>query len=166
MLSNSLKSESSNSFDDNFSENSDEIEKIKYSNKYDNEIEIEKIKNNQKDNDENILIFGERKCINAILNNTNEKFIFEGFSRKSCDNLLCKKCDIKIKIRKNEKWKANCDYLFFRSNFGNPEKLKIGILKKFGFSSYHCGCIGVSIDKPVFIKKLNNINWICCGHNN
>ena len=161
MNSNSFKSESSNSFDDNFSENSDENEnEMEYKN------EIYKENYIKKDQDENILIFGERKCINTILNFNNEKIIFEGFSRKSCNNLLCKKCDIKIKIRINEKWKSNCDYLFFRSNFGMPEKLKNGIIKQNGVTAYHCGCTGVSIDKPIFIKKLKNIDWICCGHDN
>lgn len=107
---------------------------------------------------------GEFKCFKPFLSRDHSSQKIDGFQRLPCNNLICTQCDIKIGSFEQQKWKQNADYLFFRSNFGNPLKLKQQLLPDPKFTAYHCGCMGFSVDEAVSLQQ-KGVTWVCCGHN-
>ena len=91
----------------------------------------------------------------------------QGFNRKSCDNLICMKCDVLISRICNMTWIDSIpDYLFFRSYFGNKKKIQTKMKVENGKVAFFCGCRGIVVDSPSFIKELPNApKWICNGCN-
>ena len=104
------------------------------------------------------------KCKTPYLSTDEKSKSMDGFSRKPCFNLICKRCDIYVKHYKDKKWTENIDYLFFRSYFGNFEKIKEKLIECKGSLAFHCGCIGVSIKTPRPADGEGGVNWICYGH--
>ena len=104
-----------------------------------------------------------QKCFKPILGNKVmvEK---EGFIRQICSNLICSKCNVQISHFDNFLWKSSCDYLFFRTYFGLKEKIVKGLMNKEKCRAYHCGCSGVSVENAVFVEEIENLKWICLGH--
>jgi hypothetical protein len=81
--------------------------------------------------------------------------------------VLCTKCDLKVSSFKNKKWGDNCDYLFFRNNYGNENKLKENLISSNGCFSYSCQCSWVTIeDEFKNVDEIPGVNWTCSGHLN
>ena len=60
---------------------------------------------------------------------------------KSCAKLRCTQCDKKIVRFENDmRWSQKVDYIFVRNYNTYPEKLKEGLEKAEGFTSYACQC--------------------------
>jgi hypothetical protein len=58
---------------------------------------------------------------------------------KSCSKLRCTQCDKKIvRFDNNVRWSPKVDYIFVRNYNTQPEKLKEGLEKADGFTSYAC----------------------------
>lgn len=43
--------------------------------------------------------------------------------KKSCNALRCNRCSMPVKRFAGSKWKADCEYLFFRNYIQNEQKL-------------------------------------------
>ena len=103
------------------------------------------------------------KCLRPVLSIQVETII-KGFKRKACSRLICLDCDVQINQFCNFTWKTTCDYLFFRSNFGNMPKLKQGLIEELGTLALHCGCRGIVIIKPRFVEEIDGLRWVCLSH--
>ena len=103
------------------------------------------------------------RCARPLLA-TSSRATVDGFRRQVCDNLMCSDCNISIRTFQDCKWRPGCDYLFFRSYWGLPEKLSSGLQRQIGGRAYHCGCRGVTIDSPRFTEDLYGFRWLCMGH--
>lgn len=78
---------------------------------------------------------------------------------------MCKSCDIKVYKFENYKWNDKViNYLFFRSNFGNINNLKKGLILDNDCVSFGCGCKGLTVNKPKFLEDFKDFNWFCLGH--
>ena len=51
---------------------------------------------------------------------------------RSCDQLLCTKCDFKVVSFDDYHWSGDCDYFFFRNNSPDFSRLKSKLIKKKG----------------------------------
>ena len=89
----------------------------------------------------------------------------QGFTRQSCDNLICIKCDVMISRIDHMTWIDSIpDYMFFRSYFGNRNKIQTKLKIKNGNVAFYCGCQGVVLQTPSFINEIpNSPKWICNG---
>ena len=83
--------------------------------------------------------------------------------RPLCENLLCTKCDVKVSIFKNKRWKSEVDYLFFRNNYSRKDKLQTMLVDSYGTCCYSCQCTWNNIsDNYIIASKVSN--WVCLGH--
>ena len=136
--------DSVNSFDEDFSDAEEEFDKV---------IPHEPVKLLQPRTVQN-------RCSVIVINNKREEGYVNGFKRKPCFNLICKKCDVYVKYYKNMAWQSDVDYLFFRSYFGNFDKLKKKLIDKQGSMAFHCGCYGITISKTALLSEKGDIRWI------
>ena len=88
--------------------------------------------------------------------------------RSYCEHIRCLKCDHLVMLLTGHKWADSADYLFFRLNFPNRQKLNSRLLKDAQFSCYACQCqhININISKPSETARIDEISkeWQCCGH--
>jgi len=90
------------------------------------------------------------------------------FSKSACDQLLCSQCNFRILFFLNFEWDTKVEYMFFRNNMPNVEKLSVMLLPREGSVAYCCQCHWIS-EKQEKILNLNQMNstdpkWICAGH--
>ena len=50
----------------------------------------------------------------------------------TCDNLRCIGCDFSVLQFRGKKWHDEADYMFFRNNMPNPQKLAVMLLDDAG----------------------------------
>eukprot|EP01083_Nonionella_stella_P023753 65701_1 len=88
-----------------------------------------------------------------------------------CRQIRCLNCDHIVMLFHEYKWdNRSVDYLFFRLNFPNKEKLKQKLVKDSNYCCYCCQCqyinINLSTSQPSSSKLKNTIlaQWQCCGH--
>ncbi len=80
---------------------------------------------------------------------------------------MCTKCDVKVSSFKNKKWSDTSDYLFFRNNYGNDNKLKEKLLTANNCVSYSCQCSWRTIqDELKNVDDIPGVEWTCGGHRN
>ena len=85
-----------------------------------------------------------------------------GLPRKECKNLICRSCGIRVLKFDGYEWDEDkINYLFFRSNFGDFERLKKGMLYSPEKSVYSCGCKGVTVKNGLKIESYED--WNCTG---
>ena len=92
------------------------------------------------------------------------------FSKVACDNLRCLQCNFQVKTFIDASWEADVDYMFFRNNMPNDDKLSTKLRAYIGAAAYCCQCswdtLGINgVDE----KTLNPsgggaLQWVCCGH--
>eukprot|EP00698_Gefionella_okellyi_P006815 TRINITY_DN1637_c0_g1_i2.p1 TRINITY_DN1637_c0_g1~~TRINITY_DN1637_c0_g1_i2.p1 ORF type:complete len:195 (-),score=31.26 TRINITY_DN1637_c0_g1_i2:441-1025(-) len=82
----------------------------------------------------------------------------------ACDALRCLKCDFKVLVFPNAAWDVSCDYLFFRNNMPNVDKLQQKILAKQGSAAYACQCSWRSVTSSENITYSNTLRWVCGTH--
>ena len=54
------------------------------------------------------------------------------FIFRVCDKLRCTSCDFNVVILNEYEWQGDCDYLFFRNNIPDFDKLKCKLKRKRG----------------------------------
>lgn len=64
-------------------------------------------------------------------------------------------------------WDPSIDYMFFRNNMPNVDKLSTKLVYNDGSTAYCCQCQWHSEkdEKQLTIGNLNEPKWICAGHN-
>ena len=63
------------------------------------------------------------------------KFVYKVvffFVSRVCDKLRCTSCDFNVVILNDYEWHEDCDYLFFRNNIPDFDKLKSKLSRKRG----------------------------------
>ena len=80
----------------------------------------------------------------------------------SCPRLRCIKCDHLVLRAKGYIWNDKiANYLFFRLNMPDTQKLKKALIKKLNAACYCCQCQYISIHKE---SQNCFIDWHCSGH--
>ncbi|GAB1288302.1 Cilia- and flagella-associated protein 418 [Apodemus speciosus] len=59
---------------------------------------------------------------------------------RACDRLRCVACDFRIVSYNDYMWDKSCDYLFFRNNMPEFQKLRTKLIEKKGARAYACQC--------------------------
>ena len=116
----------------------------------------------------NINSFGCR-CSRVLLGGTHipRGLKNSAFSKIACDSLLCSQCNFKVLFFYDHIWDPSIDYMFFRNNMPNVDKLSTKLVYNDGSTAYCCQCQWHSEkdEKQLTIGNLNEPKWICAGHN-
>lgn len=103
---------------------------------------------------------------------------------RSCDQLRCTSCDFHVIWFDDRIWHSRSDYLFFRNNVPDHEKLKKYLIRKkglrglslkkselitffsniSGYRAYACQCSWQSTVGVVDLSTLANLKWVCGKH--
>ncbi|XP_065827500.1 cilia- and flagella-associated protein 418-like [Oscarella lobularis] len=59
---------------------------------------------------------------------------------KTCNRLRCLSCDFRVVAFDDYEWDSASDYLFFRNNAPDFQKLKANLIRKSGSRAYACQC--------------------------
>ena len=60
------------------------------------------------------------------------KCIFKNSTFRTCNKLRCTSCDFNVVIYDDFEWQKDCDYLFFRNNVPDFQKLKSKLISRRG----------------------------------
>ncbi|XP_075908208.1 cilia- and flagella-associated protein 418 isoform X2 [Petromyzon marinus] len=82
-------------------------------------------------------------------------------SCRACDRLHCTVCDFRVVTFDNMEWHHSCDYLFFRNNMPDVEKLRARLVRRLGTRAYACQCSWRSVQEPT--EPGSNLRWVCTG---
>ena len=91
----------------------------------------------------------------------------ENGPKKSCNNILCSKCDHSVLRFQGMRWNELCDYLFFRNNVPSKEKLTANLVKSVDDAAFCCQCswITINVKKDLFVSSMDQkLRWCCLGH--
>ena len=92
------------------------------------------------------------------------------FSKVACDNLRCLQCNFQVKTFLDVTWDHDVDYMFFRNNMPNDDKLSANLRAHVGAAAYCCQCswdtLGVNgvDEKSINASGGGALQWVCCGH--
>jgi len=84
-----------------------------------------------------------------------------------CDNLRCTKCDFRVMRFPDREWTDAVDYMFFRNNVPDEERLSKQLRPRRGCAAYCCQCCWVSVvDAEVIAVGSQLDRWVCggCSH--
>lgn len=85
-----------------------------------------------------------------------------------CRRIHCLNCDHIVLRCPNHKWNNDCDYLFFRLNVPNYEKLSKKLSFDSDYCAYACQCQWISVkqkhDISISIKDTQIQTWQCSSH--
>ncbi|XP_038664909.1 protein C8orf37 homolog isoform X3 [Scyliorhinus canicula] len=84
--------------------------------------------------------------------------------RKTCDQLRCTTCDFRVITLDDYEWNKSCDYLFFRNNMPDLDKLKVKTLSRIGTRAYACQCSWRSIQNLADLREEQELRWVCGRH--
>ncbi|XP_033856591.2 cilia- and flagella-associated protein 418 isoform X2 [Acipenser ruthenus] len=85
-------------------------------------------------------------------------------SRKTCNQLRCTACDFRVATFDDYEWDQSSDYLFFRNNMPDSNKLKAKLVRRRGTRAYACQCSWRSIQNLVDLKTDKELKWVCGKH--
>ncbi|XP_019469703.1 protein C8orf37 homolog isoform X1 [Meleagris gallopavo] len=85
-------------------------------------------------------------------------------SKRTCDQLRCTACDFRVSLFNDYIWDQSCDYLFFRNNMPELNKLRAKMIKKKGSRAYACQCSWRSISELTDLQADQQLRWVCGKH--
>ncbi|XP_004697523.1 cilia- and flagella-associated protein 418 isoform X1 [Echinops telfairi] len=85
-------------------------------------------------------------------------------SQRACDRLRCIACDFRIVSYNDYMWDTSCDYLFFRNNMPEFQKLKTKLVQKKGARAYACQCSWRTIEELTDLQNDHQLRWVCGKH--
>eukprot|EP00050_Salpingoeca_kvevrii_P003324 m.221710 g.221710 ORF g.221710 m.221710 type:complete len:169 (+) comp10811_c1_seq4:319-825(+) len=83
---------------------------------------------------------------------------------QGCDKLRCTACDFKVCIFDDYRWSDECQYLFFRNNIPDFDKLKPMLHNAPGTRAYACQCSWMSVDDQTELQYTESLKWVCGKH--
>eukprot|EP00602_Paraphysomonas_sp_CaronLab_P010459 CAMPEP_0185026396 /NCGR_PEP_ID=MMETSP1103-20130426/10502_1 /TAXON_ID=36769 /ORGANISM="Paraphysomonas bandaiensis, Strain Caron Lab Isolate" /LENGTH=336 /DNA_ID=CAMNT_0027559961 /DNA_START=94 /DNA_END=1104 /DNA_ORIENTATION=+ len=88
------------------------------------------------------------------------------FSKLACDNLRCLQCNFEVMQFPERTWGSGVDYMFFRNNVPNVQKLSAELCIQSNSMAYCCQCRWLSAENEVVISTGNSSQpqWVCAGH--
>ncbi|XP_059195215.1 cilia- and flagella-associated protein 418 [Centropristis striata] len=85
-------------------------------------------------------------------------------SKRACDQLRCTSCDFRLLMFDDCEWDLSCDYLFFRNNMPDRQKLRAKLKRRRGFRAYACQCSWFSTSAPTELREQPQLRWVCGKH--
>ncbi|KAM9488401.1 cilia- and flagella-associated protein 418 [Clarias gariepinus] len=85
-------------------------------------------------------------------------------TQRVCDQLRCTSCDFHVVIFDDQEWHSSCDYLFFRNNMPDCNKLRVKLKKMQGARAYACQCSWHSIFTLTELRNIPKLKWVCGQH--
>jgi hypothetical protein len=85
-------------------------------------------------------------------------------SQRACDRLRCTACDFWIVSYNDYMWDKSCNYLFFRNNMPDFQKLKTKLVKKKGARAYACQCSWRTVEELTPLQTDHQLRWVCGKH--
>lgn len=107
-----------------------------------------------------------KRCVKVFLGGSKfPKGLCWGSEERACDRLRCTSCDFSVVILNDYEWQVDCDYLFFRNNIPDFEKLKSKLTRKRGCCAYACQCSWRSITRLTELWSSDpQLKWVCGKH--
>ncbi|PRP77968.1 hypothetical protein PROFUN_14072 [Planoprotostelium fungivorum] len=85
--------------------------------------------------------------------------------KRICNSLRCIGCDFKVSNFPGYEWREGTDYLFFRNNFPDFDKLKVQLITNRASSAFACQCTWKSQKNLTSVKSFGpEVKWVCGGH--
>ncbi|TKS82686.1 Protein C8orf37 -like protein [Collichthys lucidus] len=108
---------------------------------------------------------GGRKCCPVFLGGSSvTNGVGTVTSKRSCDQLRCTSCDFRVLMFDDCEWDLSCDYLFFRNNMPDRQKLRAKLKKRRGLRAYACQCSWFSTLEPTDLRDRPQLRWVCGKH--
>nr|XP_025870142.1 protein C8orf37 homolog [Vulpes vulpes] len=85
-------------------------------------------------------------------------------SQRACDRLRCVACDFRVVSYDDYMWDQSCDYLFFRNNMPEFQKLRTKLVKKPGARAYACQCSWRTAEALTALQADPQLRWVCGRH--
>ncbi|KAL0984853.1 hypothetical protein UPYG_G00149470 [Umbra pygmaea] len=85
-------------------------------------------------------------------------------SQRSCDQLRCISCDFRVAMFDDHEWDPSCDYLFFRNNMPDRQKLRVKLKRRRGYRAYSCQCSWYSARDLTHLTEQPKLKWVCGKH--
>lgn len=107
-----------------------------------------------------------KRCVKVFLGGSKfAKGLCTGSEERACDKLRCTSCDFSVVILNDYEWQKDCDYLFFRNNIPDFEKLKSKLTRKRGCCAYACQCSWRSVVQLTEVWLGDSeLKWVCGRH--
>ncbi|XP_041454005.1 protein C8orf37-like [Lytechinus variegatus] len=110
-------------------------------------------------------VSSERRCFPVYLGGSSIAMgVGSTVVQKACDQLRCTSCDFKIVFYDDYEWDQSCNYLFFRNNVPDFQKLRAKLRKKKGCRAYACQCCWRSIRTLTNLSEDHDLKWVCGKH--
>lgn len=108
----------------------------------------------------------QKRCVKVFLGGSKfAKGLCTGSEERVCDKLRCTSCDFNVVILNDYEWHKDCDYLFFRNNIPDFDKLISKLTRKRGCCAYACQCTWKSVVKLTELWSGDpQLKWVCGKH--
>ncbi|KAM8810425.1 cilia- and flagella-associated protein 418 [Eudromia elegans] len=108
--------------------------------------------------------YGKRCCPVYLGGSSSPCGIGTNTSKRTCDQLRCTACDFRVSLYNDYKWDPSCDYLFFRNNMPDLNKLRAKMIRKKGSRAYACQCSWRAVDELTDLQTEQQLRWVCGKH--
>ncbi|XP_042160579.1 protein C8orf37 homolog [Oncorhynchus tshawytscha] len=106
-----------------------------------------------------------RKCCPVFLGGSSiANGVGTAVSQRSCDQLRCISCDFRVAMFDDHEWDPSCDYLFFRNNMPDCQKLRAKLRRRKGARAYACQCSWHSARDLTDLREQHQLKWVCGKH--
>lgn len=113
---------------------------------------------------ENELRSSDTQCYVVYLGGTDVNFgISTSTSKRACCHMHCCRCDFQVVVFEDFAWNETADYLFFRNNFPDVNKLRLKLVWKHGWRAYCCQCQWRSV-AVLTSAQQEKLSWTCAPH--
>ncbi|XP_035235120.1 protein C8orf37 homolog [Anguilla anguilla] len=85
-------------------------------------------------------------------------------SQRACSQLRCTSCDFRVMSFDDHEWDSSCDYLFFRNNMPDRQKLQAKLKRKRTSRAYACQCSWRSTLILTDLRDQPELKWVCGKH--
>jgi hypothetical protein len=112
---------------------------------------------------------GKARCTRIVLaGSSNTRGIRSSvFSKCACDNLRCLSCNFKVQFFIGKEWNETAvDYMFFRNNALNEQKLSAQLIQSSDDTAYCCQCTWTKVngERTLIQGASGDPQWTCAGH--
>ena len=110
-------------------------------------------------------LYGHVRCFPVYLGGSADEIgVSHGGKKRSCSNVRCTACDFAIVNFVDSSWSSSVDYLFFRNNMPEKDKLRARLKSSPGTIAYACQCKWRSFSSLVNISEDTELKWVCGRH--
>ncbi|XP_030831347.1 protein C8orf37 [Strongylocentrotus purpuratus] len=110
-------------------------------------------------------VSSDRKCFPVFLGGSSTAMgVGSTVIHKACDQLRCTSCDFKVVFYDDFEWDQSCNYLFFRNNVPDFQKLRAKLRKKKDCRAYACQCCWRSLKAQTDLSQDHDLKWVCGKH--